>query len=211
MVTTNGIANGAAMEYGPAAKQGEIELAVAEAMNWLEVHGFLVARVTQGLFQADALTLSRRAVSINDTVQFREAARQSYLDPSLLHPALLKASLKNFMSGEFDTAIYQAFKEVEVRVRKASGLPTHSHGSGMIDTAFKPKLGPLANVTLDEQEQRGEQALMVGAFKRYRNASGHRDSGIEDIVEVAEILALASLCLRLVDRNDALNKKGASA
>jgi uncharacterized protein (TIGR02391 family) len=129
---------------------------------------------------------------------------KSYIDPSFLHPALLKAPLKNFTSGEFDTAIYQAFKEVEVSVRKAGALPTHSHGSGMIETAFRPKLGPLANTTLDEQEQRGEQSLVVGAFKRYRNASGHRDSGIDDIVEVAEILALASLCLRLIDRNKAL-------
>jgi uncharacterized protein (TIGR02391 family) len=205
IVTANGIALGAALEYRPSAKEATIELAVSEAMNWLQVHGFLVERVARGAYQP-GLTLSRLANSLDDHEQFRRSARQSYIDPSFLHPALLTAPLKNFISGEFDTAIYQAFKAVEKSVRTSSGLPPHSYGSGMIETAFKPKLGPLANTSLDEQEQRGEQSLMVGAFKRYRNASGHRDSGIDDIVEVAEILALASLCLRIIDRNAALRR-----
>jgi Protein of unknown function (Hypoth_ymh) len=79
-------------------------------------------------------------------------------------------------------------------------MPSHSHGSGLLERAFKAKVGPLADSTLEDEEQRGDELLVVGAFKRYRNASGRRDVEYDDIVEIAEILSLASLILRRSSR-----------
>jgi uncharacterized protein (TIGR02391 family) len=177
----------------------KLELTIAEALQWLLLRGLLVFTPQSGVVSAGMVTVSSRGRAIQDEPGFRAFLRHDAFNLDTLHPRLRRKVVGHFHDGEYDTAVFQAFKEVEKAARGAAKMPSHSHGSGLLERAFKAKVGPIADPTLEDEEQRGDEMLVVGAFKRYRNASGHRDVDYDDIVEVAEILSLASLILRKIE------------
>jgi len=94
--------------------------AVGEAMNWLESQGLLATRLTAG---DEILFVTRRGRSLrtsSDLAAFRQSA---FLPASLLHPIIAHRARAAFLRQDYDTAVFIAFKAVEVAVRKAAGLP----------------------------------------------------------------------------------------
>ena len=109
-----------------------------------------------------------------------------------------------FLRGDYDTAIFQAFKEVEVAVRQAGSFPHDLVGDKLMRAAFataKNNLptGPLTDTQLPVGEQEAAAHLFAGAFGVYRNSTGHRHVPTET-VEAAEVIMFASQLLRIVDR-----------
>ena len=103
-----------------------------------------------------------------------------------------------FLRGDYDTAVFQAFKEVEISVRSASRLGNDRLGCALMRDAFNPKTGPLS----DAQEVPGEQTalmeLFAGAIGYFKNPGSHRDVELTAI-EAAEAIMLASRLLRIVE------------
>ena len=115
-----------------------------------------------------------------------------------LHPRIAQKVWASFLRGDYDTAVFQAFKEVEVEVRKAANFADADIGVALVRKAFK-KGGPLADATALEAEQEALAHLFAGAIGSYKNPHSHRSVTIES-TEAAEIIGLASHLLGIVDK-----------
>jgi uncharacterized protein (TIGR02391 family) len=112
-----------------------------------------------------------------------------------------------FLRGEYDTAIFQAFREVEVAVRSAGKFGNDDHGIDLMRDAFRPAEkkgqiaqtpGPLTDTTLPIAEQQAMSQLFSGAFGFYRNSTAHRYVPTQP-EQAAEVSMFASQLLRVVD------------
>lgn len=109
-----------------------------------------------------------------------------------------------FLRGEYDTAVFQAFREVEVAVRHSGKFPADAVGVKLMRDAFRPAqgtnpAGPLTDSALPVAEQEGMMNLFAGAIGLYKNPQSHRNVPT-DPMDAAEVIIFASHLLRLVDR-----------
>lgn len=138
----------------------------------------------------------RRLKGRQDLQAFRRAA---VIQKQSLHPLIAERAWPTFLRGEYDTAVFQAFKEVEVAVRNATGLADTDIGVDLMGKAFNYASGRLAEMSRPEAERRAMAALFSGAIGLFKNPSSHRHVSISDPGEAAEMLMFASLLLRIVD------------
>lgn len=119
-----------------------------------------------------------------------------------LHPALSSAR-SNFALGDYETASFAAMKAVEVEVRRVAGLPNELLGVNLVRRAFSPKDGALRDPEAEGGEQQATADLFAGAIGAYKNPASHGTVQFDDPVEAAEVIQLADLLLRIVQRADA--------
>jgi uncharacterized protein (TIGR02391 family) len=132
--------------------------------------------------------------------QFQRLIGKWTLVPSLLfHPIVMKASYSALTREEFDTAVFRAFKAVEVRVRQLSGLPSDLVGVPLMRRAFDVDGGPLMDPKAPKAEREARSHLFTGAIGCYKNPHSHRDVELS-FNEAFEMLLLASHLLQTLDR-----------
>jgi uncharacterized protein (TIGR02391 family) len=186
-------------EYG--GKQEEVNRALMEAWAWLDSAGFLIRDPRQPAPWFFISRRGRRMLSLEDFESYRKAG---VLPKSHLHPLIVAKVYPAFLRGEYDTAIFQAFREIEVAVRKAGGFPDDLVGVNLMRQAFRPDQnnnlpGPLTDRLLPVAEQEGIASLFAGAILVYKNPQSHRNVPA-DAVDAAEVIAFSSHLLRMVDR-----------
>lgn len=186
-------------EYGAQAE--EVNKALMEAWAWLESEAFLVRDPRAG---DNFFFISRRAQRLTSREEFAAYRKAWALPKGQLHPLISSRVYPAFLRGEYDTAIFQAFREVEVAVRLAGGFSASDHGTDLMRAAFRVgkntgPSGPLTDTTLPLGEQEAMGHLFAGAFGVYRNSTGHRLVPTNP-EEAAEVIMLASQLLRIVDR-----------
>ncbi|WP_206543608.1 TIGR02391 family protein [Sphingomonas sanguinis] len=156
----------------------------------------LITKPSDPLWQV----LSRRAQRIDTPADFEVYRGASSFPRSLLHPSIEREAWPSFSRGRFDTAIFEAFREVEIAVRDAAGFDQHDHGVPMVRRAFHKDTGPLADRSVDDGEREATSALFAGAIGSYKNPNSHRHVGRDDVAEAGELLILASHLLRVVEQ-----------
>src|SRR5438874_1359891 len=92
-------------------------------------------------------------------------------------------------------------REVEIRVRELAQADPALIGVKLMQEAFR-KEGPLADASLDPGEQVGMMSLFAGAIAVFKNPPSHRQIDYSDPTEAAEVVLLADLLLRILDRRD---------
>src|SRR5438477_12064736 len=82
-----------------------------------------------------------------------------------IHPLIAVRVYPAFLRGEYDTAIFQAFREVEIAIREAARIPEGTKGADVIRDAFRVAndKGPAGPLT-DQSIPRGEQESMLLLF-----------------------------------------------
>lgn len=101
-------------------RQEEASQALMEAWSWLEREGLLVRDAHQTSSQNFFLSRrGRRMKSREDLAAYRRA---SLLPKGQIHPQVATKVYPAFLRGEYDTAVFQAFREVEIAVRDAGSF-----------------------------------------------------------------------------------------
>ena len=121
------------------------------------------------------------------------------LPVELLQPTLAEKVWPQFLRGDHDVAVFQAFKEVEVAVRKGGNYPNDLLGVKLMRAAFHPDTGPLSDMTLVTAERESEMHLFAGASGHAKNPPSHRDVNLTR-QEAARLIVFASHLLAIVER-----------
>jgi uncharacterized protein (TIGR02391 family) len=184
-------------------RRDDVSRALLEAWAWLQSEGFLVQ---DGGQNAHVFFLSRRAKRLQSRDDFTAYRKASLLPKGQLHPLIATRVYPAFLRGEYDTAAFQAFREVEISVRAAGKFPPELVGKELMREAFRPTNpkqptvapGPLTDTTLPVAEQEGMASLFAGAIGLYKNPQSHRNVPT-NAIEAAEVIVFASHLLRMVD------------
>jgi uncharacterized protein (TIGR02391 family) len=170
---------------------------VSEALNWLITHG-LVARDKPGQSssaQSIFITRAGQRVLAEGVAGAVAAARLTVA----LHERLDRVRTQ-FLMGEYELAAFAAMREVEIRVRELAKAEKSVIGVKLMRESFRPGTGPLSDPDLDPGEQVGMMELFAGAIGTFKNPPSHRQVDYDDPTEASEVVMLADLLMRLLDR-----------
>jgi uncharacterized protein (TIGR02391 family) len=176
-------------------KRPDVQRALSEALNWLVSHG-LIARGLPGQTSTDgafATRLGRKVLA--EGLESVRAYERLEVD---LHPRLARTRTQ-FLLGEYELAAFAAMREVEIRVRELAGAEDSLVGVKLMQRSLREG-GPLANASLDPGEQVGLMNLFSGAIALFKNPPSHRQIDYKNPTEAAEVVLLADLLLRLLER-----------
>lgn len=167
----------------------------SEALNWL-VSKNLVARGTPGQSSPDAIFITRLGSKVLEAglKTIRAAER---LDVAL-HDRLEHVK-SQFLLGEYELAAFAAMRGVEIRVRELSYADSSLLGVKLMRKSFGDG-GKLADSELDPGERIGIMELFAGAIGTFKNPPSHRQVDYADPTEASEVVLLADLLMRLLDR-----------
>ena len=177
----------------------QFENAVAEAISWLETQGLIVQDPGQA---AGYFRLTRRGRKITGRAGVAAFKASHVLPADLLHPSLARVR-PQFLRGEYDVAVFQAFKIVEVQVRNAAnakggGYPDDLLGVSLMRKAFHSDNGPLTDKELVSGERDAMSSLFAGAMGHAKNPTGHREVALKPEA-AARLIILAAHLLDVVD------------
>ncbi|HLG85126.1 MAG TPA: TIGR02391 family protein [Bradyrhizobium sp.] len=176
----------------------QIRLALAEAWNWLEVQGLLLP--APGINGPNGFRVfSRRAAKMASADEVKTFARSRRIERDRLHPRIAQTVWSAYMRGEYDVAVLQAMKAVEIYVREAGGFGAGDIGVDLMRRAFHEDTGPLTDKSVEKSERQARSALFAGAIGSYKNPHSHREVNLNDPDEALEIVHLANHLLRIVD------------
>lgn len=118
-----------------------------------------------------------------------------------LHPDVRAAAGDLFADGHYESAVAEAFKSIEVRVRTITGL--QRSGTQLMGDAFKAD-GSVLDVAVHggqsgKDEREGFQAIFRGVMLGIRNPGAHELFAQGDPQQALEYLGLASLLHRRID------------
>lgn len=174
-------------------------LALSEAWAWLLNRGLVVRNPDQS--SAEAFVISRQGhEALERGLPWLRAVQR--LDLQLV-PVLEAKARPQFLRGDFEAAAFMAMKEVEVRVREMSGLGAELVGRTLMQEAFKPG-GPLHSAETEAGESVALMELFKGSIGTFKNPASHRRVDVTDATEAAEVILLADLLLRLLDKIEAV-------
>ena len=119
---------------------------------------------------------------------------------------LTQEDLKNkvqdeFLEGDYETAIFKAYKLLEEKVRIKAIQPYNIVGADLMSKAFNPNNGILNHPEAQTAaEKEGLHHLMRGAIMWFKNPSSHRTVGYDKSEQTAHVLAFANFLLDMVEQ-----------
>jgi len=180
----------------PKAVWSEVNMSALEAWLWLETTGLIMEQpIKNGRYIP-----TRRGWKLGSERDLANYRNSGILPVGLLHPWIASEVSSLFMHGHLDTAVFHAFREVEIALRRAVPGEPKRTGREVVRDAFNPTNGKLRNIKADvtDSERDGEFALFSGAIGCLKNPGSHSRVPLfrED---AARLVLFASHLLSLVE------------
>jgi uncharacterized protein (TIGR02391 family) len=183
-------------KWYPGEKCQECQRALMEAWSFLEREGLIIREPGNPY---PWYILSRRGKQLRSKKDYEVFRHANLFPKATIHSDLIEGVYPLFLRGRYETAVFEAFKLVEVAVREAAGGGFESfYGVDLMRKAFHPETGPLTDKSEQVAEREALQALFSGAIGRFKNPSSHRHVAMTNPNETIEMLQLASHLLRIV-------------
>jgi uncharacterized protein (TIGR02391 family) len=115
-----------------------------------------------------------------------------------IHPDIRVKCWSLYLQGDYDNAVFNATKAIEVAVRRKAKQPDDAVGADLIVRAFKPDK-PILTYSGVKAEQEGMMALLRGIIQVYKNPHSHRHVEIQNASECLGILLMCSNLLFTID------------
>lgn len=132
-------------------------------------------------------------------VDFGAARVRARFTRAMFHASLPDAAWNAFRAGDYDTAVFEAFKALEVAVRTKGKFPDTDFGKTLMTKAFDPQSGPLRDKAAPLGRRQARQSLFEGVLGELRNPKAHRDPTITDPLIAVEEMMVAGTLWRIVD------------
>jgi len=191
----------------PQNKWKSCQRALMEAWAVLEREG-LVAHKPED--NSGWFFVTRRGLTLKSRDVYEAFRHAAQFPKESVHSEILSRVYPLFIRGDYETAIFQAFKQVEVRVRSTCpGLNEKLYGVDLMRKAFHAENGPLTDLLEPVAEREALLALFAGAIGRFKNPASHKHVPITDAAETLEAIQFASHLLRIVDDRSASRGLGA--
>ncbi len=168
---------------------------------------FIDVRVFQRGYDADDNEIyypTKKGLQFSEWDFKQILSKFALLPTTYVHPAIIKKSFDLLSTGHFDSAVLQAFKLLETKIRKKINAPPEEIGLSLIRRAFHPDNGPLTNFELPKSERESFANYIAGAFGYYKNPCSHRDVEM-GFLQAFERIVVASDLLKVVE-NAAVKK-----
>lgn len=138
--------------------------------------------------------------------EFRRVVKEYTLMPeTYVHPLIVKKSFSLLKAGQFESAVLQAFKTIETRIREKINASEEQYGIKLIRKAFHPESGPLTDPKLPKAEREAFCNYIAGAYGFYKNPCSHRDIEL-DFLTAFDRIVVASDLLKTIE-NAKVNKQ----
>ena len=173
----------------------EMSRAVSEAWMVLEREGLIARDFSQSYVY---YFITRKGEKLKTPEDFESYRRSRILSREILHPLISEAVWGAFLRGDYQTAVFSAFRQVEIEVRKAGGYPDGDLGVSLMRKAFHPDSRALTDKRLHAAERQAISDLFSGAIGVFKNPSSHREVEIK-IEEAVEAIMFANWLLKYVD------------
>ncbi|MBO0860891.1 MAG: TIGR02391 family protein [Chloracidobacterium sp.] len=191
-------------EYPPVYHERLLK-ALMTGWGYLEREGLIAEMPTK----AGWYFITNKGKSIRSREDLNAYRASTMLPKYLLHPVIANKVEAAFQNAEYDTAVFQALREVEVAARNASGFLPTDIGPALMRKAFDPKTGPLHDDSAIEMEKMAISDMFAGLIGSYKTPRSHRHV-VLDAAEAAEIIIFASHLLKIVDARAAKLEKSSA-
>jgi uncharacterized protein (TIGR02391 family) len=193
--------NQAILDYSGGYPSSEkVALVLSEAWQFLSNEGFLAPAPSSGMNHGQVV-ITRRGQEVKTEADFKKFAHLKLLPRDVLDTELSRRIWPSFVDGEFDTAVFAAFKEVEVRMRNAAGLDNTHRGVALAREVFNPDSGQLTDMNnLDKGERVGYMELFSGAIGVFKNPGSHLPVNYDDPVTAVSLILFANTLLKITDK-----------
>ena len=145
------------------------------------------------------MVFSRRAEAMEDEHDFSRYREGARLPRELLHPSIADAVWISFVRGDYDTAVFQAMRQVEIAMRQATGADPSVPAVNTARNAFRPNDGTLTDLDAPAGEQQGMMDLFAGAMGALKNPHSHRWVNYDSPGDAAAAVIFASQLLRIIE------------
>ncbi|MCK4792440.1 MAG: TIGR02391 family protein [Desulfobacteraceae bacterium] len=141
--------------------------------------------------------------------EFNRVIKEYTLLPeTYVHPQIIEKSFSLLKSGEYESAVLQAFKAIETNIREKISAEPDEIGVKLIRKAFNPENGTLTDYKLPKAEREAFANYIAGAFGYYKNPCSHRDIEM-DFISAFDRIVVASDLLKIIEKAEIKKNKRA--
>ncbi len=176
----------------------EMKIALAEGISWGLANGLLYLNFADP--NKGALGVTRLATRLVREGKLRSWLPHNGFSREDLHPQIADACWEAVCSGDYDVAIFKAFRALEETAVKSVPACIGKSGRTVFMTAFDDEKGLLVGLHEDIAERRSWRDLFAGAYGAFRNPPAHRSGTKPDAAAVRDELILASLLMRKLEQ-----------
>lgn len=141
---------------------------------------------------------TKRGIQLREDLFQKLIAESPALPKYLMNPRLPQSVYDAYSCGNYATAIFEAFRSVEILVRTRAGLAQEDVGVALVRKAFDPQNGPLADISAPLAEREATAHLFAGAIGSCKSPHSHRDIEYAPDVAVRRIV-LASELISIIE------------